>query len=745
MDEHDHTQHKHTVDATPNVTEASHLHSDEIHTGHEQHAHHAHMTHDHASHQEPVPHAPENVAAKPPAAHPHEHEHGTAPAQDHGKMDHENMEPASGHAGHHEHMVADFRKRFWVTLGLTIPVTLLSPMIMMLFGFHLDFPGANIVVFVLSTIIFFYGGKPFLKGAMDEWKQRSPGMMLLISLAIVSAYIYSTFTAFFITGSDFYFELATLILIMLLGHWIEMKSQMGASKALEELIKLMPKVAHKLDSAGNSSEVSVEELVPGDRILIKPGEKIPLDGKIFEGSSTVDESMLTGESVPVEKQPGMAAIGGSINGNGVLKVTVEKVGNETYLAQVIQMVTNAQQQKSKAQGLADKAAKWLFYIAVTAGILTFGYWLLAADLPFALERMVTVLVIACPHALGLAVPLVNAVSTSIAARNGLLIRNRTQFEEARKIDRIVFDKTGTLTEGNFGVTDIVPAEGIAEKDLLTLAYSVELQSEHPIAKGIVRKGEADQLTPLEVKDYQNLTGQGLQALVNGVLVAIVSPGTMDERALAYYRSKYAELAQQGKTVVFVLKEDRLQGMIAIADMIRDSSYAVIAALKEQEIESFMLTGDNSRVADYVGKKLGMAQVFAEVLPAEKSKHIVALKEGSKKVAMVGDGVNDAPALAQADLGIAIGAGTDVAIETADVILVDSDPQDVLTIIRLSKATYRKMVENLIWAVGYNVIAIPLAAGVLNNQGIVITPAIGAAVMSISTIICAVNARLLKID
>lgn len=706
MDEHDHTQHKHTADATHNVTEASHLHQDETHTG---------------------------------------HEHGTAPARDPGKLDHEKMAHASGHAGHHEHMVADFRKRFWVTLGLTIPVTLLSPMIMMLFGFHLDFPGANIVVFGLSTIIFFYGGKPFLKGALDEWKQRSPGMMLLISLAIVSAYIYSTFTAFFITGSDFYFELATLILIMLLGHWIEMKSQLGASKALEELIKLMPKVAHKLDSDGITGEVSVEELVPGDRILIKPGEKIPLDGKIFEGSSSVDESMLTGESVPVEKQPGMAAIGGSINGNGVLKVTVEKVGNETYLAQVIQMVTNAQQQKSQAQGLADKAAKWLFYIAVGAGILTFGYWLFAADLPFALERMVTVLVIACPHALGLAVPLVNAVSTSIAARNGLLIRNRTQFEEARKIDRIVFDKTGTLTEGNFGVTDIVPAEGVAEKELLTLAYSVELQSEHPIAKGIVRKGEAAQLEPLEVKEYQNLTGQGLQALVNGITVAIVSPGTMDERVLAYDRIKYAELAQQGKTVVFVLKEDRLQGMIAIADIIRDSSYAVIAALKEQQIESFMLTGDNSRVADYVGKKIGLAQVFAEVLPAEKSKHIVALKEGNKKVAMVGDGVNDAPALAQADLGIAIGAGTDVAIETADVILVDSDPQDVLTIIRLSKATYRKMVENLIWAVGYNVIAIPLAAGLLNNQGIVITPAIGAAVMSISTIICAVNARLLKIE
>ncbi len=735
MDKHDHSKHKHTVDATSIDTHAAnHIPTNEGSS--EENTEHDHMAHSHANHSEHVPHIPKAAPVEPPKEHAHEHVMAEG---------HENMDHASGHAGHHEHMVADFRKRFWVTLGLTIPVTLLSPMIMMLFGFHLDFPGANIVVFVLSTIIFFYGGKPFLKGAMDEWKQRSPGMMFLISLAIVSAYIYSTFTAFFITGSDFYFELATLILIMLLGHWIEMKSQMGASKALEELIKLMPKVAHKLDNAGNTVEVSVETLVPGDHILIKPGEKIPLDGKIFEGDSSVDESMLTGESVPVEKQPGMAAIGGSINGNGVLKVTVEKVGNETYLAQVIQMVTNAQQQKSKAQGLADKAAKWLFYIAVAAGILTFAYWILAADLPFALERMVTVLVIACPHALGLAVPLVNAVSTSIAARNGLLIRNRTQFEEARNIDRIVFDKTGTLTEGNFGVTDILPAEGITEKDLLTLAYSVELQSEHPIAKGIVRKGEAEQLTPLQVKDYRNLTGQGLQALVNGVPVAVVSPGTMDERALVYNHASYDKLAQQGKTVVFVLKENRLQGMIAIADIIRESSYEVVAALKEQEVESIMLTGDNRRVAAYVGEKLGITQVFAEVLPADKSKHIIALKEGNKKVAMVGDGVNDAPALAEADLGIAIGAGTDVAIETADVILVDSDPQDVLTIIRLSKATYRKMVENLIWAVGYNVIAIPLAAGVLNNQGIVITPAIGAAVMSISTIICAVNARMLKID
>jgi Cu2+-exporting ATPase len=733
MDEHKHTEH------TPEVPKTIDPHAGHDHSGH------------HMPPSQPV--AAEPQSEKNPA---HVHTDAQSPQpeqiasqnyeQHNPHMDHS---PAghgtAGHAGHHEQMVAEYRKRFWIVLLLTIPVTLLSPMIMMLFGYHFEFPGANFIVFGLSTVIFFYGGKPFLEGAWEEWKNRSLGMMMLISLAIISAYIYSTFTAFLIEGSDFYFELATLILIMLLGHWIEMKSQMGASKALEELIKLMPKVAHRLDAAGNVEEVSIEALVPGERILVKPGEKIPLDGKIYEGLSTVDESMLTGESVPIEKQPGMQAIGGSINGSGVLKLTVEKVGNETYLAQVIKTVQEAQQQKSKSQGLADKAAGWLFYIAVIAGALTFLYWIFAADLPFALERMVTVLVIACPHALGLAVPLVNAVSTSLAARNGLLIRNRTQFEEARNVDRIVFDKTGTLTEGNFGVTDLLPAAGVSETGLLTLAYSAESQSEHPIAKGIVRKGEEESVALLPVTAYQNITGQGLQVTVNGMQVAVVSPGTMDERGIAYDKETFANLAQQGKTVVFVLKEGILQGMIASADIIRSSSHEVVAALKEQGIESFMLTGDNSRAAHYVGDQLGLVQVFAEVLPAEKSKHIAALKSGNKKVAMVGDGVNDAPALAEADLGIAIGAGTDVAIETADVILVDSNPKDVLTIIALSKATYRKMVENLIWAVGYNVIAIPLAAGVLANQGFLITPAIGAAVMSISTIICAVNARLLNID
>jgi P-type Cu2+ transporter len=731
MDEHNHSHHMKPT--TPTEPKPGHIQTENA-ASPDSAMDHSHM--DHSSHQH------QGTEHSQHGGHSHgEHESPHPEGHNHEQMGH----GSEGHAVHHEHMVADFKKRFWITLALTIPITLLSPMIMMLFGYHLAVPGENIIVFVLSSIVFFYGGKPFLKGARDEWKAKMPGMMMLISLAIISAYIYSSFTAFFIVGSDFFFELATLILIMLLGHWIEMKSQMGASKALEELIKLMPKEAHKLDATGNTVEVSIEDLVPGDRILVKSGEKIPLDGRIFEGTSTVDESMLTGESVPVEKQPGMQAIGGSINGSGVLKLSVEKIGGETYLAQVIQLVQDAQQQKSKTQSLADKAAKWLFYIAVVAGILTFVYWSFAADLPFALERMVTVLVIACPHALGLAVPLVNAVSTSIAARKGLLIRNRNQFEDARKLNRIVFDKTGTLTEGNFGVTDLLPADGVAERDLLTLAYSVESQSEHPIARGIVRKGQVENVSLLEVKGYQNLTGQGLQALIRGECITVLSPGAMEERGIAYDHAKFEALAQQGKTVVFVLKEDVLQGMIAIADIIRDSAYAVVAALKEQGIESIMMTGDNSRVANYVGEKLGLAEVFAEVLPDEKSRHVKELKAGNKKVAMVGDGINDAPALAEADLGIAIGAGTDVAIETADVILVNSNPEDVLNIIKLSKATYRKTVENLIWAVGYNVIAIPLAAGIFANQGIVITPAIGAAVMSVSTIITAINARLLKID
>lgn len=710
---------------------AEHGHHD--HSKHGIHEHHNHKEHNHQSSDEEQGHYNHND-------HAHHHPNGQK-----GHQQHSHDHPHSGHGGHHEHMIKDFKRRFWVSLILAIPISYLSEMIQMLFGYEVDFTGDTLLLFLLSTIVFFYGGKPFLQGAWDEFKTRTPGMMMLISLAIVTSYVYSTLTAFFIEGSDFFFELATLIVIMLLGHWIEMKSIMGASKALEELIKLMPKEAHKIDTTGNIVEVSVEDLLPGDQILVKSGEKIPLDGEIFEGESNVDESMLTGESVPVEKGPGMEVIGGAINGEGVLKIKVSKTGKDTYLSQVIQLVSDAEQTKSKAQGFADIAAKWLFYVAVVVGVITLAYWMTTGDFEFALERMVTVLIIACPHALGLAGPLVTSRSTSIAAKKGLLIRNRIPFESAWKVDRVVFDKTGTLTEGNFGVTDVHPNKGVNEEELLKLAYSVETQSDHPIAKGIVKEGKERGLELYEVKDSQNLTGKGLVAQVNGAEIAVVSPGTMRANHISFDEETYNKLAAQGKTVVFVLKDNELQGMIALADIIRESSYHVIKALNERGIETVMMTGDNSRVANYVGEKLGLSKVIAEVLPHEKSNNVKQLKQGGKKVAMIGDGINDAPALAEADLGIAIGAGTDVAIETADVVLVNSNPVDILNIIKLSKATSRKMVQNLGWAAGYNIIAIPLAAGVLYNIGIVITPAIGAVVMSLSTIICAINAQLLKID
>nr|WP_156855755.1 copper-translocating P-type ATPase [Oceanobacillus sp. AG] len=673
-----------------------------------------------------------------------EHEnHGHTAHDDHGQHGHSHG--GHGHADHHEHMIEDFKKRFWVSLVLAIPITYLSPMIQMLFNYEVTFTGNMVLLFLLSTFVFFYGGKPFLVGAWDEIRTKTPGMMLLISLAIVTAYVYSTLTAFFIAGSDFYFEVATLIVIMLLGHWVEMRSVMGASKALEELIKLMPKEAHKIDASGNIVDVSVEELHPGDEILVKSGEKIPLDGEIFEGESTVDESMLTGESVPVEKGPGMDAIGGSVNGDGVIKIRVNKTGNDTYLAQVIQLVSDAESTKSRAQGFADTAAKWLFYVAVVSGIITLLYWAVTSDFEFALERMVTVLIIACPHALGLAMPLVTSRSTSIAAQKGLLIRNRIPFESAWKLDRVVFDKTGTLTEGNFGVTDIHPSNNVSEEELLKLAYSVETQSDHPIAKGIVREGKERNLELYDVTNYKNLTGKGLTADVNGSEIAAISPGAMRENQVDFDEETFDKLAQQGKTVIFILKDNELQGMIALADIIRESSYDVINELNNSGIETVMMTGDNSRVANYVGEQLGMSTVIAEVLPHEKASNVKQLKEDNNKVAMIGDGINDAPALAEADLGIAIGAGTDVAIETADVVLVNSSPVDILNIVKLSKASYRKMIQNLGWASGYNIVAIPLAAGVLINFGILVTPAIGAAVMSLSTIIVAINAQLFKID
>jgi len=652
-----------------------------------------------------------------------------------------------GHANHDHHamMVDDFRKRFFLSLLITLPILVLSPMIQMFIGVDLRFSGDTYLLFGLSTILYIYGGRPFLTGAKDELEKHNPAMMTLIALAISVAYIYSTLTVFLVKGQDFFWELATLIAIMLLGHWIEMKSVMGASRALEELVKLMPEEAHLITSGGETIDIAVGTLKAGDPVLVKPGEKIPIDGLVFDGRSTVNEAMITGESTPVDKAAGDQVIGGALNGEGVIKFKVTKTHSETYLSQIIILVREAQKSRSNTQRLADVAAKWLFYIAVLAGSVTFAVWMIIrGDLSFALERAVTVIVISCPHALGLATPLVTAVSTSIAARRGLLIRNRAHFENARNVDTVIFDKTGTLTEGKFGITDI-QAYGISDDELLSISYSIESQSAHPISQGIVREAQKQNSKLKEVKDYQSITGRGLKATVDGKSITVLSPGFMRAEKIAFNEDQYEALAQQGKTVIFIVAEGNLLGYIALSDIIRDSARQAIDTLKKMNIESYMITGDNQRVADYVAQQLSIDKVFAEVLPEGKALQVQAIKREGKTVAMTGDGVNDAPALAQADLGIAIGAGTDVAIETADVILVRSNPLDVVSILKLSRATYGKMVQNLLWGTGYNIIALPLAAGVLYNQGIVISPAMGAVLMSMSTIIVALNARLLRID
>ncbi|HKL60737.1 MAG TPA: heavy metal translocating P-type ATPase, partial [Sphaerochaeta sp.] len=564
------------------------------------------------------------------------------PEQEHTDTHEHQQNKHQDHHDHHAMMVQDFKRRFFISLGLTIPILLLSPMIHSFMGVDWTFSGSSYILFALSTVLFFYGGKPFLTGARDELKERSPAMMTLIGFAIIIAYLYSTAATFFLDGTDFFWELATLVVIMLLGHWIEMKSVMGASRALDELLKLLPEEAHLIQKDGTTVDVVVTELKAGDSILVKPGETIPIDGKIFEGASEINEAMITGESVPVAKSKGDEVIGGSLNGDGLLKFTVSKVGDDTFLSQVKRLVEEAQASKSKNQRLADTAAKWLFYIAASSGTITFIVWMLIrGDLAFAIERAVTVIIISCPHALGLAIPLVSSMSTSIAAKNGLLIRNRLAFEEARKLDAIVFDKTGTLTKGEFGVTDMHPID-ISEKQLLSIAYSVETNSEHPIAQGIVRKGEELSLKAKKVSDYKSLPGKGLQATVDGKQVHVVSPGYMKTEKIDFDEETYEKLAKQGKTVVFVLEDHTLQGFIALADQLHDNAQEAITTIQAMGIETIMLTGDNQRVASYVGEKLGIDTVIAEVLPQDKSEKIKALMKSGKRVAMIGDGVNDAP-------------------------------------------------------------------------------------------------------
>ncbi len=682
-----------------------------------------------------------------------DHQHKHAGSENHSGSEHQqHHQNSAGHQGHadhgshHAHMVADFRKRFWISLVLSVPILLLSPMIQQFLGLgtSLRFSGDLFINFLFSTAVFFYGGWPFLKGLYDELRQKNPGMMTLIALAIAVAYFYSSAVVFGVKGKIFFWELATLIDIMLLGHWIEMRSVMGASRALEELAKLMPSEAHKLMGDGSVKDVPLDQLQSGDKVLIKPGEKIPADGKVVEGQTSVNEAMITGESKPVEKSQGNKVIGGAINGEGSITIEVEKTGKDSYLSQVVEMVRQAQQSKSKTQDLANRAAFWLTIIALSAGAITMVVWLvfMRTDFVFALERTVTVMVITCPHALGLAIPLVVAVSTAISARNGLLIRNRAAFERARNLQAIIFDKTGTLTEGKFGVTDQITLNEKADKDeILAYAAAVEQNSEHPIAKGIVQSVE----NLKKVTDFKSIPGKGAQGKVDGKDIKVVSPGYLQEKNIKPENQEIDKLNAEGKTVVYVLIDDQLQGAIALADIIRKESAEAISRLRKMDIKAMMLTGDNQQVAKYVAEKLNLDDYFAEVLPDQKADKVKEVQSRGLVVAMTGDGVNDAPALAQADVGIAIGAGTDVAVETADIILVRSNPQDAVDIIALAKATYRKMVQNLIWATGYNAIAIPLAAGVLYHFGILLSPAAGAVLMSLSTVIVAINARFLKVE
>ena len=680
----------------------------------------------------------------------HSHEgHGDGGHKDH--KSHDNHDHHSGHGdhqNHHAHMVADFRRRFWISLVLSIPVVLLAPLIQEFWGVkgQWDFAYDSYIQFGFATLVFFYGGWPFLKGFFDELKKKEPGMMTLIGVAVLVAYTYSSAVVFGLPGKVFFWELATLIVIMLLGHWIEMRSVMGASGALEELVKLIPSTAHRITKDDKTEDVAVSSLKPDDRVVVKPGEKIPTDGIIVEGRTTCDESMITGESKQVEKKEGDELIGGSINGDSTIEVKIKKTGDETYLSQVVDMVKKAQQSGSKAQNTADRAAFWLTIVALTSGAVTLTAWLFAGrEFVFSLERMVTVMVITCPHALGLAVPLVVAVSTAMAAKKGLLIRDRTAFEKAKDLDVIVFDKTGTLTEGQFGVSTIVSLNDRSEDDILKLAAGLENNSEHAIARGIVNAAKNKTMDLLDAKDFNAIPGKGAEATIDGKNIKVVSPGYLAEKDIRVDNDQLKQLADEGKTIVYLLVDDQLEGALALEDIVRQSAEKAVSRLKEMGLKVMMLTGDSKPVAKSVAEKLNLDDYFAEILPEGKSDQIKKIMDKGLKTAMVGDGVNDAPALAQADVGIGIGAGTDVAMEAADMVLVRSDPGDVATVIELSGATYSKMVQNLWWATGYNAIAIPLAAGILYPFfHFLLPPAAGAVVMSLSTVIVAINAKLLKI-
>ncbi len=744
---HEHDMHEHDDHATRDHGER------EMHAGHGEHDQGEHVVHDHAEHEMHTDHG-EHVM------HVHaEHEmhaaHGEHDQDDHLVHEHAEHEMHTDHgeqehAGHVDHTGHEdmFRRKFWVSLLLSIPVLAYSPFIQDRLGFQAPaFPGSEWVTPIFATVVFLYGGLPFLRMARPELRARRPGMMMLISLAISVAFVYSLAALFVVRGDTFFWELVTLIDVMLLGHWLEMRSVRQASGALDELAKLLPDTAERIESDGSTREVPVSELKTGDLILVRPGAGVPADGQIEQGESDVNEAMITGESKPVSKQPSGSVIGGSINGDGSLRVRVAATGDETALAGIMRLVEQAQQSKSDTQILADKAAGWLFYIAIGVAGLTAIGWVIAVGFQVdVIARVATVLVIACPHALGLAIPLVVAITTAMGANNGILVRDRLALELARDIDTVIFDKTGTLTKGEFGVVDLATVDGWGEEHALGLAAAIEADSEHTIARGLRLTAQARGVTPPAVKDFEAIKGRGVRAKWDGATVYVGGPRLLEMLEI----QPPPELAQfhtqanaRGQSVVHLVHGTELAASFALADVVRDESRQAVDRLHEMGVEVAMLTGDSQAVARAVADDLGIDQYFAEVLPEHKDQRVSELQAQGKKVAMVGDGVNDAPALTRADVGIAIGSGTDVAIESAGIILVKSNPLDVVKVFALSRASYRKMVQNLFWATGYNVIALPLAAGVLAPIGIVLSPAVGALFMSLSTVLVAINAQLLR--
>ena len=708
---------------------------------------HGQMGHDHMNH-EGMKHEHMNHEGM-------DHEHMNHKNMNHGQMDHGNMNHdhmdhgSMGGMDHSMHM-GNFKQKFWLSLILAIPIILFSPMMGMEFPFQITFPGSEWVVLVFATILFIYGGQPFLSGAKMELQQKSPAMMTLIAMGITVAYVYSvySFVANLINPQahvmDFFWELATLIVIMLLGHWIEMNAVSNASNALQKLAELLPESVKRLKKDGTEETVSLKEVKEGDHLIVRAGDKMPTDGTIVKGETIVDESAVTGESRGVKKSVDDQVIGGSINGDGTIEITVTGTGENGYLAKVMDMVRKAQGEKSKLESLSDKVAKWLFYVALVAGILAFIAWLFLENLPDALERMVTVFIIACPHALGLAIPLVVARSTSIAAKNGLLLKNRNALEQANDLDVIMLDKTGTLTQGKFTVTGLeVLTDNYTKEELLKYIGALESAANHPLAIGIMNYLKEKDIAPYEALNQKNLSGVGLEADVEDQKVKIVNEKEVKRLGLSVDASRVKPYEEQGNTISYLIIGEQLAAIIALGDVIKPEAKQFIQALKEKNITPVMLTGDNQKAAQAVAEYLGIENYYGGLLPDDKEAIVQQYLDKGKKVIMVGDGINDAPSLARATIGMAIGAGTDIAIDSADVVLTNSDPKDILHFLELAKQTRRKMIQNLWWGAGYNIVAIPLAAGILAPIGIILSPAVGAVLMSLSTVVVALNALTLK--